>query len=381
MKTPTLADFLPPIKKMVEDDKSKILRLERELEHSKRSNDRLSMRCDELQSENFALKLQLNEFHQLENKPTRPSFPSFAEVSKPIPKTPHFSNPTNLKIFSPKPKPVQHFPPKKQIKIQNPSQIQNNKHDRKVSNDKIKPLLTESLPVLTPIFSDKPSPSPPPKIAPPQKGDYPNVSGSRSFGPKKSFFTPKQSKSEPQKVIVYHDSNLAWSLPSTVEQAVKNINTYGPHPIKDIKLTKNYTPRLEDTLNAVKSTNHSNSVVIISVMTNNAKAYQSIYQSKSLLSKIVEHLKEEVSVKNIIVLESPPSHNFNIFPYNKAMFDLCQNIGVFFARNLVKRVHLKPDGLHILTQYKHLMIKSVAAAIKKIDPKSHYHFPTNWYNS
>lgn len=166
-----------------------------------------------------------------------------------------------------------------------------------------------------------------------------------------------------------------------LKKTVEDINTFRPHPIKNVKVSKVYTPRLEHTLNVLKSTDHSNAVVIISVMTNNAEAYQSVSHSQSILRNIVDTLKLETSSQNIIILKSPPSRNFNIFQYNKAMYDLCQSAGVFLARTLVKQIHIKPDGLHILDQYKHLMVKSIAAAIKKVDPKGHYGFPKNWYIS
>ena len=431
MKNNTFADFFFPLNpNFVEDDKSKIKRLEQELNKYKMDNERLTEKYENVQSENFALKIQLREY-SLQNVTTKKSFPSFAEVaikplsdtnqsfSRTMPKSPPLKVKTSKPFVKLQPL-LQSFPipPVSQPKLSQQDSI----HPEIVKNyaKPIKP--KQELPSKNqsknsksiPLFAEKNSfqKKQNPKnsfnpLSAKSTNAYPNQNPGGSHSSIKKEFnrvyaknesalpsSPRQSKTYPQKnqylsktetktqnVIVYHDSNLAWSLPSTVEQAVKNIKTYGPHPIKEIKVTKNYTPRLEDTLNAIKSTNHSNSIVVLSVMTNNAKSHQSPYKSKSLLSEIVEHLKGEVSVKNIIVLESPPSCSFNIFPYNKAMFDLCQNTGIFFSRNLVKQVHLKADGLHILNQYKHLMIKSVAAAIKKVDPKSHYGFPRHWYNS
>ena len=81
MKNNTLADFfLPNQRNMVEDDKTKIKRLERELIDAGSNIKRLNMRCENLLSENFALKLQLNEVNQLQSNPPKP-YPSFAEIS------------------------------------------------------------------------------------------------------------------------------------------------------------------------------------------------------------------------------------------------------------------------------------------------------------
>ena len=392
MKNKTLGDFFPPNDyKMVEDDKTKIRRLEREISHLRNGQNLLNQRCEELRSENFALKVQLNEFQHVQKDSPRSLFPSFAQISKPSSFVPKTSKQLPLKEKS-----DQSFLP--QVGDNTPVQTST----KKISDNSSEPLLAKpsknNSPPTSVFFS-----MPKKNLQSPFKtnqaknnsfsstssnnarNDTPFVSSfskpTKTFPSKQKVHIKKQKNLTSQKVFIYHDSNVAWSLPSTIEKAVEQINTYRPHPIKTVNVSKIYTPRLENTLNAIQSTDHSNSVVIISVMTNNAKAFQSVSRSKSILNDIINNLKKEISVENIIVLESPPSLNFNIFPYNKAVFDLCQSEGVFFARNLVKRTHLKPDGLHILNHYKHLVIKSIAAAIKKVDPKSHYHFPKNWYTS
>lgn len=382
MKNNTLADFFFPLNpKFVEDDKSKIKRLEQELKKYKMDNERLTKKYENVQSENFALKVQLREY-SLQNVTTKKSFPSFAEVaikplsdtnqsfSRTMPKSP----PQKVKTSEPFVK-LHPIPPVSQSKL---SQHYDSIHPE-ISQNYAKPM--------------KPKQELPSNNQSKTSKSIPLFAEKNSFekkqNPKKSSFTHppynsynKNNQSAPhQNVIIYHDSNLAWSQTSTIEQAVKNINTYRPHPINNVRVTKCYTPRLEDTLRAIRSTDHTNSIVILSVMTNNANAYQSVSHSTSLLKNVVDYLKNETYAQNIIVLESPPSRRFNIFPFNKAMFDLCHSMGVFFARNLLKQNHLKTDGLHILNHYKHLMIKSVAAAIKKVDPKQYYRFPNNWYIS
>ena len=175
--------------------------------------------------------------------------------------------------------------------------------------------------------------------------------------------------------MIYHASNLAWATPKTIENAVHAIISARPHPIGDIKVAKCWTPRLEDVLSEVKKRDHSQSIVIISVMTNNAKAKQPVSHTQSLLQSVFDELKTQVSPHNIIFLESIPSLNFDIYPYNRAAYHTCQNSGIYFAPNLLTRSNIKPDGLHILARYKHLMVKSVSTAIKKMNPYVYFGFP------
>lgn len=410
----TLRDFFPSKNvNFVEDDKTKAKRLEKELQHFKSINEKLTSKCDDLQSENFALKIQLQEFQMLKSESANPSSPLFAKVaanpisnfSKRFKSNPSFNKSTLVPTVS-KTHSISNIAKQSSISSKSspvptvPSPIPINKHEKNII-PKSDPIRTPKISQNQKPFSNEKTPNnfshknsslfetnvPFQKI-PTHMRSFQSDARKASFPPSPpkfpSNFQPSKNhptKISPQKVFIYHDSNLAWSLPSTIEETVKNINTYRPHPIQNVSITKCYTPRLVQTLDSIKTTNHSNSVVIIAVMTNNAKANQSVAYSKSILNKIFEHLKTEISAQNIIVLESPPSLNFDIFPYNKVMFDLCQSNEVFFARNLLKKVHMKGDGLHILNHYKHLMVKSVAAAIKKIDPKRHYRLPNNWYVS
>ena len=132
------------------------------------------------------------------------------------------------------------------------------------------------------------------------------------------------------------------------------------------------TPRLEDVVRAVEQNDHSGTIVIISVLTNNAKARQPVTNAQFLMEKIFNTLSHQTSPGKIIFLESPPSLNFDIFPYNHAIFQSCQNIGVFFSFGLLEPSHMKRDGLHILPQFKHLMVKSVSCAVKKISPFKYF---------
>ena len=182
----------------------------------------------------------------------------------------------------------------------------------------------------------------------------------------KQFF-PSQSvpKHKVQKVRIYHDSNLRWSSPSEIKRSFKDLQL-GNAEEYDIALS--YTPTLDDALHDVEHHDNRNTLVVISTMTNNAKSHQAVTKTKSLLQQLVEKLKRQVLSKNIIFLESPPSRNFDIFPYNQMASHLCKSLGVMFALNLVARPHIKPDGLHILPQFKYLMVTSAAAAIAGREP-------------
>ena len=174
--------------------------------------------------------------------------------------------------------------------------------------------------------------------------------------------------SNPQKV--YHDSNLAWCSPTHIQRTACSIVNGESQSVQMRK-----TSRLEDVLHAVQQDDHSGSIVIISVATNNAKAHQSVSHVQFLMEKILCILTRQTSPQNVIFLESPPSLNFDIFPYNQAIFQSCQNFGIFFSFNLLDHSHIKTDGLHILPHYKHLMVKSVSCALQKINPFKYYRVP------
>ena len=194
-----------------------------------------------------------------------------------------------------------------------------------------------------------------------------NHSQSRQSPPPIALHSPYQSQ-DPQRVVLYHDSNLKWCSNSAIEKTVHSMLSNKPHPISKIKMEKNYTPRLEDMLSAATHNDHSNAIVVFAVMTNNAKAGQPVLESQAIFSRVLNIIKTQTSPQNLIVLESPPSLNFDIFPYNYSMFQVCKSSGISFAPNLLSSSDIKTDGLHILPHSKHLMVKSLSAAIKKIDP-------------
>ena len=177
----------------------------------------------------------------------------------------------------------------------------------------------------------------------------------------------------PQKtqVRIYHDSNLKWSSPDKIMKNVKDLSLrcvdLNPN---NLEISMTYTPRLEDMQSAIDKDDNTNGIVIISTLTNNVKDKQTVGKTSFLLQRSINSLKAQTSPENIIFLESPPSLRFDIFHHNQMAFQLCKHSRVRFAFNLLARSHIKPDGLHILPEFKHLMVKSVAAAIAKREPFS-----------
>ena len=171
----------------------------------------------------------------------------------------------------------------------------------------------------------------------------------------------------PKTVRIYHDSNLRWSSPSQIKDTFKGLNLGNPDKF-NIELS--YTPTLEQLVTAVERDDNTNATIVISTLTNNAKDHQSVSKCELKLKRAVGILTQQTQPKNIIFLESPPSFRCDIFPYNKMAYNLCKSSGLTFSFNLLSYVHIKPDGLHIKRAFKHLMVKSVAAALAGREPFS-----------
>ena len=114
----------------------------------------------------------------------------------------------------------------------------------------------------------------------------------------------------------------------------------------------------------VKDLDHTDAIVIISVLTNNARRHHSLRYVHDLQEQIIWMLKTETSATNITFVECPPSTAFESSSYNKETFEVCttEKIG-FHHQTLVKKSHLATDGYHIMRGYQHLITKTIAAAI------------------
>ena len=134
---------------------------------------------------------------------------------------------------------------------------------------------------------------------------------------------------------------------------------------------------LPQTLNKIKQTNFKpNDRIIIHILTNDARQTKnrnrrSPEQTRQLQTQIIQHLLKYIPRQNITLLESPPlldSPHSDIFPYNYASVQLSRQFGTRFADTLIGEKHLGRDGFHILPSARHLLLKSVAAAIGHFSP-------------
>ena len=98
-----------------------------------------------------------------------------------------------------------------------------------------------------------------------------------------------------------------------------------------------------------------------------------------ILRKIIQKLKTETDSQNICVTESAPSTKFNIEPYNKASELLCKRENVGFTSTLVTKSHIIRDGIHIHHNFRHLLVKTSAAAILGVDLFKTYGFKKPGY--
>ena len=116
---------------------------------------------------------------------------------------------------------------------------------------------------------------------------------------------------------VFHDSNLKHLTPDELNNSIKNINKHTAYNIIP------YMPfTLPQTLYTIKNkTFKTNDIVVITVLTNDARNTQNRpartpYQTQTLQSQIITHLKAFISPQHIIFLEAPPllTTSSDIFP-------------------------------------------------------------------
>ena len=144
----------------------------------------------------------------------------------------------------------------------------------------------------------------------------------------------------------------------------------------DIKT--NVTYELQHTCNKILQTTYKhNDTIIIATLTNDARQtrrrpQKTIEQTRQLQYKILSHLTKFVPRRNIVFSEAPPIIGGDIFPYNRITYDTCRQWGVRFGPTLVGESHMWRDGFHIHNSYRHLHVKSIAAAAIDIHPHAHF---------
>ena len=121
----------------------------------------------------------------------------------------------------------------------------------------------------------------------------------------------------------------------------------------------------------------TDSIVIVDTTTNNAKHDQ---QNKTpstnthkLLQQIIHtYIQTYQTPQNLIIMETIPSLNHDVHPYNNTAFSICRQNGVRFAKTLVGESHLWGDGIHIAHRFRPLHVNSIAAAVLNVDPHIHF---------
>ena len=140
------------------------------------------------------------------------------------------------------------------------------------------------------------------------------------------------------------------------------------------------TYELRQTRNKVtKTTYNKNDIIIINIMTNDAR--QTNYRQQRttnevqyIHNKILTHLLRFVPPLNVVFLESPPITNGkgDIYPYNALTSKTASFWGTGFAATLVGEDHLKWDGFHVHPNYRHLLTRSIACAILRLNPHASF---------
>ena len=130
------------------------------------------------------------------------------------------------------------------------------------------------------------------------------------------------------------------------------------------------------TRNTIKRTTFTaTDIVIVATLTNDARQTNkrrrlTIEETKDLQSEIVAHATKYISADQVVFLEAPPnlSSEEDVFDYNESTYDLASAWGARFGPILVGDDHIYRDGLHLRSDARHLLIKTLACAILRKNP-------------
>ena len=184
-------------------------------------------------------------------------------------------------------------------------------------------------------------------------------------------------QSQPQTIYFYHDSNSDDKFLTTndIQYTLDLINKKQNRPTNKYNIHKHATYELRQTYNKITHTTYNkNDIVILNILTNDARTTKkrppkTLFQTKTLLSAIYDHLLSQLSPNNIILLESPPLLYEDIFPHAALSLQAAWEKGVRFAPTLIGETHVRRyDGVHIEKGYHHLLAKAVACAILRQNP-------------
>ena len=187
--------------------------------------------------------------------------------------------------------------------------------------------------------------------------------------------TEKSKLDLPKKIIIYADSNLN-KLPRYIIAKIKLIRRYSAEE-PSIEIIPTYT--MQKTHKVVQTNDHTDALVIIAIMTNNARRKEPVMSVYNYQEEIIAMLKTETGLQNIVFVACPPSTKFNTYAYNKSTEYLCMNEQVRFAPSLISKGNLNNDGYHVRFEYQHLMSQTIAAAIMNVDPFEAFKMrPNSW---
>ena len=187
--------------------------------------------------------------------------------------------------------------------------------------------------------------------------------------------TEKSKLDLPKKIIIYADSNLN-KLPRYIIAKIKLIRKYSAEE-PSIEIIPTYT--MQKTHKVVQTNDHTDALVIIAIMTNNARRKEPVMSVYNYQEEIIAMLKTETGLQNIVFVACPPSTKFNTYAYNKSTEYLCMNEQVRFARSLISKGNLNNDGYHVRFEYQHLMSQTIAAVVMNVDPFEAFKMrPNSW---
>ena len=176
-------------------------------------------------------------------------------------------------------------------------------------------------------------------------------------------------------LFAYIDSNISRISSREIQETMDKINTENNKPKTqyNIKLIPTYT--LHKTLTKILENDHRGATVLLHVLTNDGRFGKPLISIKQKLNQIFNHLKSQTTPDLIFLHESPPSLTFDPYPYNDMAFRVAKDHGISFIPTLVGELHLFSDGYHVHSSHRHLLAKSIAAGILRVDPHEHFKLP------
>ena len=121
----------------------------------------------------------------------------------------------------------------------------------------------------------------------------------------------------------------------------------------------------------------TNAITVIDTTTNNAKRDHFLRQNSTrthnILYKIIRtYTSTYKTPQNLILMETIPSLNFDVQPYNDVASSFARRFGLRWGPTLVGEPHIWRDGTHILHNCRPLHVASLAAAIVRVDPHEQF---------